>query len=306
LALVRPDKTKVNPRFFHYYFLSPLWRAHIESNIISGATVDRIPLTRFPDFQISIPELEIQDRIASILSAYDDLIENNRRRIQLLELSALLLYKEWFVHLRFPGHEHLKITDGVPEGWKEVTVGELGEVVTGKTPPTKDPDNYGGNIPFIKTPDMHNTPIVIATDQNLSEKGTKTQENKYIPKGSIMVSCIGTVGVVAVNAYEAHTNQQINTVIPREKHFRYYCYFALSGLRQRLEAMGGGATMSNVNKSKFISLPILVPKGSILRIFDEFCRPLFSHIEGLLLQNKKLREARNLLLPRIMNGDIPV
>jgi type I restriction enzyme S subunit len=122
MALVRPDPMKVHPRFLHYYFLTSSWRSVVEANIINGATVDRVPLTKFPDFQVRLPVLETQRRIASILSAYDDLIENNRRRIQLLEQSARLLYKEWFVHLRFPGHEHVNVKDGVPAGWEKIQV----------------------------------------------------------------------------------------------------------------------------------------------------------------------------------------
>ena len=123
MALVRPDPAKVFPRFLHYYFLTPSWRAIIEANVISGATVDRVPLTKFPEFQVQLPNLDIQKRIASILSAYDDLIENNRRRIRLLEQAARLLYREWFVHLRFPGHENTKIKNGIPEGWEKKQIG---------------------------------------------------------------------------------------------------------------------------------------------------------------------------------------
>ena len=258
------------------------------------------------DLQIAWPPHSVRVQIASILSAYDDLIENNRRRIRLLEESARLLYREWFVRLRFPGHEHVKIIDGVPEGWEKSIVSKLGDVVTGKTPSTKEPDNFGGKIPFIKTPDMHKNPIIVETSQYLSEKGANSQAKKYIPKDSIMVSCIGTVGIVAINAIKAQTNQQINTVIPQKEHFRYYIYFALSDLKSRLEAMGGGATMVNVNKGKFESLPVVIPSDLILQEFHEVCNPMFLQIKNLLIQNQKLKTARDLLLPRLMNGETEV
>src|SRR5690606_35360173 len=110
---------------------APRWKAVIEANIISGATVDRVPIKKFPDFEISVPSLDTQKAIADILSAYDDLIENNRRRMALLEESARLLYREWFVHLRFPGHEHVPITDGVPEGWEKKPFSELAHFLNG-------------------------------------------------------------------------------------------------------------------------------------------------------------------------------
>ncbi len=148
MALVRPDTKKVVPRFLHYYFLSSLWRSVVESNVISGATVDRVPLIRFPDFEIRIPKIETQDRIASILSAYDDLIENNRRRIQLLEQAARLFYKEWFVHLRFPGHEHITITDGVPEGWEKKPLSEIADITMGQSPKSIYYNEDGNGLPF--------------------------------------------------------------------------------------------------------------------------------------------------------------
>ena len=132
MALVRPDTTKVVPRFLHYYFLSPAWKALMLSNVMTGATVDRIPIARFPNFEVRLPRLSAQQRIADTLSAYDDLIENNRRRIALLEQSARLLYREWFVHLRFPGHEHVKVVDGVPEGWTRSPVSKLATLAGGK------------------------------------------------------------------------------------------------------------------------------------------------------------------------------
>ena len=104
MALVRPDTTKVFPRFLYYYFLTPVWRAVVESHIVSGVTVDRIPLAKFPEFEVCLPQLDMQRRLASILAAYDDLIENNRRRIRLLERAARMLYEEWFVRFRFPGY----------------------------------------------------------------------------------------------------------------------------------------------------------------------------------------------------------
>jgi type I restriction enzyme S subunit len=137
MALVRPNTEKVVPRYLYYYFLSNRWRSVVESNVISGATVDRIPLIRFPEFEVRLPSIPVQHKIASILSAYDDLIENNRRRIQLLEEASRLLYREWFVHLRFPGHEHVAIKDGVPEGWEKKTAYDVMDVLSGGTPKTR-------------------------------------------------------------------------------------------------------------------------------------------------------------------------
>lgn len=272
-----------------------------------GASVPTLNRNVLDTLKIKVPDLPTQERIAEVLSAYDDLIENNRRRIKLLEESARLLYREWFVHFRFPGHEHIPRTpSGLPEGWEEGKVIDLGEVVTGKTPSTKESDNFDGDIPFIKTPDMHGNSIVIQTEQTLSEKGANKQAKKFIPPYSVLVSCIGTVGVVSFNAFSSQTNQQINTVIPKEENLRFYSFFALAALKPRLEAMGGGATMANVNKGKFEGMPVIVPSEKLLEQFHEFCSDIFEQIKTLSLQNQKLAAARDILLPRLMNGEVAV
>jgi len=251
--------------------------------------------------------LGVQKKIGELIKAYDDLIENNNRRIELLEEAARLLYKEWFVHLRFPGHEHVNIIDGVPEGWKQSVVSDLGKVITGKTPPTKDEDNFGADVPFIKTPDMHASSIVTFPEEYLSEKGAKSQIKKYLPPYSILVACIGAkLGVVTFNRYEAQTNQQINAVIPKDDSLRYFSYFLLESFKPRLQAIGGGATMPNVNKSKFSSLDFILPVQNLLEIFDSYAQANFEQMAQLIVMNKKLEEARDILLPRLMNGELAV
>ncbi len=306
MALIRPNIEMVNPRFLHYYFLTRSWRAVIESNIISGATVDRVPLKRFPDLEVRLPSLDVQQRIASILSTYDDLIENNRRRIRLLEQAARLLYREWFVHLRFPGHESTTIKNGLPEGWERACISDIGSVITGKTPTKKNAAFYGKDIPFIKTPDMHGNSVVIKTSEYLSDIGAHSQKNKTLPPLSILVSCIGTVGAVALNGPIAQTNQQINSIVPKKEELRYWTFFMAKDLKPLLERMSGGATMANVNKTKFSNIKVTVPPSLILEEFTSVVSPLIDQIEKLVLMNLNLIEARDLLLPRLMNGEITV
>jgi type I restriction enzyme S subunit len=306
VALIRPNTHHTDSKYLLYYFLSQNWRSTVESNIISGATVDRIPLEKFPDFPVILPSLSEQKQIASILSTYDDLIENNRRRMALLEDAARQIYQEWFVRLRFPGYEHTRIVDGVPEGWDKCRISDLGDIVTGKTPSTKEEDNYGGDIMFVKTPDMHGNVYVLQTETCLTEKGANCQPSKFLPPESILVSCIGTVGVVSLTSERCQFNQQINALIPCKESLRYYCFFAFKDLKPRLDAIGGGVTMANVSKGKFESLDIMRPVSRLLRNFDDICRPVFKQIRTLSLQNQKLRTARDLLLPKLMSGEIAV
>ena len=298
------DPTQSDARFVKYLFDATIKvRAQQFSQ---GATQDNLSQEKLLSLNFDVPPVTEQTRIADSLSTYDDLIENNRRRMALLEESARLLYREWFVRLRFPGYEHTPIVDGVPQGWERLRVDDFGLVVTGKTPSTKDADNYGGEIPFVKTPDMHGNAFVLASGTLLTEKGAKSQANKFLPPGAILVSCIGTVGVVSLTAEVCQFNQQINAVIPSKEIFRYYCYFAFKDMKPRLDAIGGGVTMANVSKGKFESMDLLRPTAGLLSHFDGFCMPLFLQIKVLGLQNQKLRAARDHLLPRLMSGEIAV
>jgi len=277
-----------------------------------GASVPTLNRNNLDNLTVQIPDASIQEKIAGILSAYDDLIDTNRRRIQFLEESARLLFREWFVYFRFPrlggqaGHEKIKIVDGVPEGWKIAKVKDLGKIVTGKTPSKRDSRNFNGNVPFIKTPDMHQSSVILNTEETLSETGAISQNNKYLPPWSVLVSCIGTVGVVSMNLNKSQTNQQINSVIPQNKFYRYYSFFCLSSIKPLLEAIGGGSTMANINKNKFENIRIHIPAENVLSEFYETVDPIFNQIALLSIQNQKLAQARDLLLPRLMSGAIEV
>lgn len=306
VAIIRPTSAAFDSRFVGYFFISPFMQDTMLSLAGSGGTRKALTKEMIERFEVPRPPRPVQEHIADILSAYDDLIENNRRRMALLEEAARQIYREWFVRLRFPGREHTKITNGVPEGWYNCRVCDFGQVLTGKTPSTKEADNYGGDIPFIKTPDMHGNVYVTQIEAQLTEKGAETQSGKYLPAETLLVSCIGTIGVVALTSVRSQFNQQINAVVPFKMSYRYYCYFAFKELKPRLDAIGGGATMGNINKSKFENLTILRPKVSLLQDFDEYCAPMFRQILILSFQNQKLRAARDLLLPRLMSGEIAV
>ena len=271
-----------------------------------GASVPTLNRNNLVNLIVQVPDIPMQEKIADILSAYDDLIDTNHRRIQLLEESARLLFREWFVYFRFPGHEKVKIVDGVPEGWRFAKVKDLGQIVTGKTPSKKNIRNFDGNVPFIKTPDMHQSWIILNTEETLSEIGASLQNNKYLPPWSVLVSCIGTVGVVAMNLFKSQTNQQINSVIPKNKFYRYYSFFCLSNIKPFLEAIGGGSTMANINKNKFENIKINIPSENVLAEFYQTVNPIFNQIALLIDQNQKLAQARDLLLPRLMSGEIEV
>ena len=304
-------RVTVNPRvadnkFVFYQLQQSSTIGWVEKHAV-GATMLNLNTTILSNIPVFLPPIETQHRIADILSAYDDLIENNRKQIKLLEEAAQRLYKEWFVDLRFPGYEHTKITDGVPEGWDIRAVSDFGKVITGKTPSTSKPEYYGGNIPFVTIPDMHNTIFPLSTEKYLSKQGANTQKNKFLPPHSVMVSCIATVGLVNITCDLCQTNQQINSVILKDEKELYFFYFAMKRIKSLLDGVGSnGATMTNVNKTKFENIRILYPESYLGNHFFELCHPIFQKILILSKENQYLQQARDRLLPKLMSGEVEV
>lgn len=276
----------------------------------SGTTSGRENISKTSFSSIRIPVIKdknVQRRIGVILSTYDSLIENNTKRIRILEKMAENLYKEWFVRFRFPGHEKMEIVNGLPEGWIIKKIKDYGKIETGKTPSMQVSEYYGGKYLFIKTPDMHGGVFVCSTEETLSELGNKSQPKKLLPPNSIMVSCIGTAGIVALNAKEGHTNQQINSIIPSDMVNLQWLYFTCKELRATIELFGAtGATMTNLSKGKFEKLKILEPTIALRSAFHNRVSSMFKLILKLENENSLLARQRDLLLPRLMSGKLEV
>lgn len=306
-VLIRPNVQKVNPQYLVYYLLSPKPQYELLGTA-NGATVAHVNLPAIRNLKIELPEKSVQDKIGTILVSYDDLIENNQKQIKLLEEAAQRLYKEWFVDLRFPGHENTKIVDGVPEGWNECTVESFGTVITGKTPTTSNKEYYtNGKVPFVTIPDMHNVVYPLETEKRLTIEGAQTQKNKYIPPNSVMISCIGTVGLVSIATEVCQTNQQINSIILNNEDDLYFFYESMLRMKDLLDGLGSnGATMTNVNKSKLEKLIIISPSKDIVKQYNDICKPLFESALNLSRKNVSLKNMREALLPKLMSGEVEV
>jgi len=318
VAIIRPQKTKIIPVFLLYYLKSEFLQKWIES-IKSGSAQGFLSLEMIRQLPLLLPPLPTQQKIALILSAYDDLIENNNQRIKLLEEMAEGIYKEWFVRMRFPGYKKAVFLDktgkkvahgtegALPERWKEVKVKDFGKIVTGKTPSKKDKTNFNGEIPFIKTPDMQQGMFFLRTEESLSKKGADGQSSQYISENSISISCIGTVGKVGITTNLCQTNQQINTVIPKSASNLEYLYFSLLRLKPLIESYAAtGATMANLSKSKFENIKLIEPTESIIKEFNIVTESIFKEIKILMQKNQILQETRDLLLPRLISGKLSV
>lgn len=300
------DPTKHNPIFWTYHFKNQSFRKAMAGTAV-GANIQNLSQGRLADYVTTVPDYDSQVRIAQWLSVYDNLIKNNKKQIKLLEEAAERLYREWFVDLHFPGYEDAKIIDGVPEGWKYRSVREFGEVITGKTPSTSKTNYYGGNIPFVTIPDMHGNIYPLRTEKKLTKVGADLQKNKYLPVNSVMVSCIATVGLVNITVEPCQTNQQINSVILNDINDLYFFYESMLRIKALLDGVGSnGATMTNVNKTKFSDIKILYPGNKLILAYEQFCKPVFNKIYSLSKAVINAESSRDLLLPKLMNGEIEV
>lgn len=302
------DKRILSQKYLGYLCKCADFQHYIQSRGRGAANQMRIAISSIKEYSFTLPDFENQQYIADILSAYDDLIENNQKQIKLLEEAAQRLYKEWFVDLRFPGHENTKIVDGVPEGWNECTVESFGTVITGKTPPTSNKEYYtNGKVPFVTIPDMHNVVYPLKTEKRLTIEGAQTQKNKYIPPNSVMISCIGTVGLVSIATEVCQTNQQINSIILNNEDDLYFFYESMLRMKDLMDGLGSnGATMTNVNKSKLEKLIIISPSKDIVKQYNDVCKPLFESALNLSRKNVYLKNMREALLPKLMSGEVEV
>jgi type I restriction/modification specificity protein len=299
-VLIRPNKECVDPDFLVYYLLSPKLQHNLLSSA-NGATVSHLNMSSIRSLEVQVPDIEVQKRIGAILARIDDKIELNTAINENLEQQAQALYKAWFVDFEPFG--------GVmPDDWSIGTISDLSsDIICGKTPSTKKKEYYGDYMPFITIPDMHNNVYVIATERSLSEMGSDSQSKKTLPANSICVSCIGTAGLVALVAVDSQTNQQINSIIPKERYSSYYIFLLMQTFSEKINRLGqSGSTIVNLNKAQFGLMEALVPSISDMNDFDTIVKPLFEQILANQYENQQLAALRDTLLPKLMNGEIDV
>ncbi len=273
------DDSVLDKQFLYYLFNTRTVRGQI-SGSATGVKVRHTAPERIYRVKVSIPlNVADQKKIGSILSAYDDLIENNRRRIQLLEQAAQLLYKEWFVHLRFPGHEHVKIKDGVPEGWEKKHIGDVTPFKYGKA--LKKDDRIPGLYP------VYGSSGVVGTHEKAMAKGP-----------AIIVGRKGNVGSVYWCSDDFHP---IDTVYFIEAEFcTMYLYYALL----HTQFNNTDVAVPGLNRDYAHSRTLLIPDDKNLVVFEEQVSIIHAQIERLTKYNRSLAEARDILLPRLMNGEL--
>ena len=243
--------SRIDAKFFFYCLNDESYRGQVRSSA-TGSTVRHSAPERVYNCQIPLPPLPTQQKIAAILSAYDDLIENNLRRIRLLEEAAQHLYREWFVRFRFPGWEEVKVVDGLPEGWERKKIGEVCEAVGGGTPSTKEPKYWdGGEIIWFSPTDLSKNSSLVLLDSTskITEEGLKNSSAKLLPPRTILMSSRATIGLFGIISKHCSTNQGFISIIPNEEHFRFYLLFNLLHRKQEIINNANGSTFKEITRS---------------------------------------------------------
>ena len=317
---VRADKNKVNPRYLSYYFKQNSFKKMM-MNLAVGATMPSLNTKIMNSIELDLLPRENQDKIANILSAIDDKIQINNQINQELETMAKILYDYWFVQFDFPDQNgkpykssggkmvyNLELKREIPEGWGVETLKDFeSKIITGKTPSRANSDNFGGEIPFITIGDIRGNTFIYSTSETLTDLGASVQQNKYLPEGSLCVSCIATVGEIGFTTEWSHTNQQINSIVFEDETNRYYLYFALKNYFENANAIAKtGNTFANMNKEDFSGIRIILPRNEIKNNFHKMTEPYFAQIKCLQGQNKELTQLRDWLLPMLMNGQVKI
>jgi type I restriction enzyme S subunit len=305
LIALRPE---FNSKFIMYFLRSPKGRAELFQKT-QGAVQQVINLSDLKTVKIALPDENTQQRIAGILSAYDDLIENNRRRIGLLEQAARLLYREWFVHFRFPGHETAKFVDGLPEGWTVTTFDAVCDTVGGGTPSTKNPEFWeDGDVTWVTPTDItrNDCLALLRSEKKITAAGLKHSSAKMVPPNTILMTSRASVGFFGLADFPVSTNQGFINIVPHDETMRYYLLFNLLHRVDEIRGHASGATYAEISKGKFRALPVVVPSERTVARFHLDIEKIINQVRTIKTQNAQLTRARDLLLPRLMDGRIPV
>ncbi|MFV8292746.1 MAG: hypothetical protein BHV92_02850 [Clostridiales bacterium 45_37] len=308
MVILRANVEIVDARFLYQILKSEYYRPYFKQ-YCTGSAQPQLPIKNFSQIYLNVPDIKTQHRIADIVSAYDDLIKNNQRQIKLLEEAAQRLYKEWFVDLRFPGHENTKIVDGVPEGWRVASIADICDTVGGGTPSTKIQSYYEkGDILWVTPTDITRnfSLALLDTEKKITPEGLKNSSANMLPAETILMTSRASVGFFGMCKYEVCTNQGFISCIPKRENLQMYLLFNLKSRVEEIRQKAGGSTYLEISKTVFRELKIILPKDEVLAEYQKNVHDIFDEIYCRTEMIKSLVDMRNRLLPKLMSGEVEV
>jgi type I restriction enzyme, S subunit len=312
VILLRGNPSEVDQNYLFQALKSPLVQAELMKRA-TGTTVSGIKQSELRQVQVPIPPLPVQRKIAAILSAYDDLIENNTRRIAILEQMAQAIYHEWFVEFRFPDHEQVRMIESeiglVPEGWEVIKLEEVcKKIASGGTPSRKESIFWeNANIPWFKTQELQDGHLFKSLE-SISQEGMINSSAKLFPVNTILIAIYGaTIGQLGVLTCESTFNQAACGLIANDKYVSpFFLYLTLLNMRNHFKNLGQGAAQQNISVGLIRTTRIMLPSFEVMQKFRSISDSMFEKIRYLRQQNINLRLTRDLLLPKLIGGEVDV
>ena len=294
----------VNPSKYDPYFVYYLLRTKtaVLQSIAGGVATPIVKKSTFAGINVCVPPLPTQQKIAAVLRPYDKLIENNTRRIEILEEMAQIIYRQWFVEFQFPGHEQVKMVESelglIPQGWEVKRLGEMCHVIMGQSPKSEFYNETGEGLPFHQG--VRDFGKRFPTDRVYC-----TVQNRIAEAGDILFSVRAPVGRINI----AHKKIVIGRGLSAIRSKRGNQAFLFQQLKERFQeedTMGGGTIFSGIRKDDLLGIPLLSPGESVIDQFEEIVNPIFSKLVNLAMKNINLRQTRDLLLPKLISGELGV
>jgi type I restriction enzyme S subunit len=313
LGLLRvTDPGKLDLRFCYHLLNTPGVRHQIQATA-TGSKVRHTAPERIRAVRVALPDVRTQRTIAGVLDAVDDLTENNRRRIELLGQMVQATYREWFVRFRYPGHESEALVDSslgpIPEAWLVTTCGDAVTVLGGGTPSKKEPAYWDdGTIPWFTPSDLteRRTRFAAEPAMRITEEGLRNSSARLFPAGSVLMTSRATLGVLAIATTEASCNQGFIVIPPDERWPPSFIYEWLDHHADALETLGTGATFKEITKGAFKRFPFLLPSPEVIEAFRNAVTPVEGEVRVLEHSTRNLEAVRDLLLPKLVTGQIDV
>ena len=303
------DKALFEPVYFNYLFRTRQFRKAMIGTAV-GANIQNLSQARLGNCEVNVPEIETQNSIATILSRYDTLIENYQKQIKLLEEAAQRLYKEWFVELRFPGHENTKMVDGLPEGWERKKIDDVCVSISSGSTPSRNNKNYweNGTIKWVKTKELQDG-WILDTEEYITQDGYNNSSTKMFPKNTVLMAIYAspTLGRLGVLATECCCNQAALGLIADEAKISWqWLFWKLYELRDDFNSIARGAGQQNISGIVVKNKMIVVPEKPIIDAFTSAVSKMFEKQKNISYQIRLLTEVRDRLLPRLMGGEMKV
>ncbi len=309
VILLRGNPALVDQTYYFYALRSPYVQQQLMSRA-TGTTVLGIKQSELREVRIPWHPLETQRRIAAVLSAYDDLIENNLRRLAIFEEMAQAVYREWFVEYRFPGHEGVSVSEldigWLPSGWESAPLSDLAEILSGGTPSTRVAGYWGGTIPFFTPKDAGTSSWVMCTEKSITPPGLDSCNSRLYPKGTVFITARGTVGKAVLAGTDMAMNQSCYALRGRNGVSQYFLFHALRECSQSLRQNAHGAVFDTITVDTFARVRAIRPPSALVYRFDQLVTPIMELQLNLMECNARLRETRDLLLPRLVSGELIV